>query len=434
MFTSRGVLLYNVLNLAECVVGGEALKILYFSQFYSPEHIAPAFRAEENARAWAAMGHEVTVFTGYPNYPRGEIFPGYQVKNLQIENLDGVKVARSRICARNNRTMGGRIQGALTFLFWGLWNTAFRGKRIGRGFDIVLGTSGTIFAAVLGWLYAAPRRIPFLLELRDISYLQLQITGRSPKSLPVWVMRFLELFLCRRAKQVVVVTQGFREVLIREGIAPEKIAVITNGVDVQLHPRQAPAGFTLSYFGTLGISQDITATIPYARAMAEVIPDFTYLIIGDGAQAAQIAAAAAGHPFVRTLPGMAAGELEPYYDTTELSVVTLKKDDAFRHTLPSKLFQVMGRGIAVLFIGPEGEASRLVRQYQAGIALTGTPQEDLAQLAALVSRPDFRARLAAMGQNGAKAVQAHYSRARLARVYLDLLEKVGKGNGHPAVG
>ena len=43
------------------------MRILYFSQFYTPESIAPSFRAAENSKIWTNSGHEVTVFTGYPN-------------------------------------------------------------------------------------------------------------------------------------------------------------------------------------------------------------------------------------------------------------------------------------------------------------------------------------------------------------------------------
>ncbi len=404
------------------------MKILYFSQFYKPEYIAASFRAEENARAWVKMGHDVTVFTGYPNYPKGEIFPGYEVKGIEVETIDGVKVVRNRTAAKSNRTMGGRLKGALTFFGNGLWNTVFHSKKIGKGYDVVLGTSGIIFAAVLAWIYAFFRRIPFVFELRDISWLQLQAGGKGPKSLSVKLMRFLELFLCRRAKQVVAVTNGFRDVLAQNGIPAEKIHVITNGVDVTPRPRQAGSGFTLSYFGTLGVSQNILATLPYAQVLRDAIADFTYLLIGDGAQAAEIAQGIAGRPYIQLLPGMASDALENYYGHTQLSLVTLKKDGSFRHTLPSKLFQIMGRGIAVLYIGPEGEAADTVRRYDAGIVLTGTVEEDLQALKALVSQPDFRERLAQMGKNGAAAVAEHYNRTRLAQRYAALLEEVAHGN------
>ena len=45
-----------------------------------------------------------------------------------------------------------------------------------------------------------------------------------------WLER-LELFLYRKAAGVVSTTQAFRHNLVERGIDPEKIAVITNGVD-----------------------------------------------------------------------------------------------------------------------------------------------------------------------------------------------------------
>lgn len=402
------------------------MKILYFTQFYKPESIAAAFRAEENARAWVRDGHDVTVFTGYPNYPKGEIFPGYQPKLFTQEEMDGVRVLRSKLCAASSRTMIKRMGNALSFFFFGLVNTVFNSKKIGKGFDVVLGTSGIIFAAVLGWFYAATRKLPFVFEIRDISYLQLQVTGRSEKSLAVRLMKWMELFLCRRAKHVVVVTEGFKDVLVSEGIPQEKITVITNGVDVPEQERRQPEGFTLSYFGTLGVSQNIMDTFPYANGVHNRCPNFTYLLIGDGAQKQTIQSALeqGEYPFVKMLPGMDSQALESYYLDTELSVVTLKKDDNFRHTLPSKLFQIMGRGIAVLFIGPEGEAARIVREHDAGIALTGTVEEDLAQLESFFARPDWRQELTHMGERGRNAVQLKYSRSKLAKKYAAVLEQV----------
>ena len=43
---------------------GNNMRILYFSQFYTPESIAPSFRATENSKIWTNSGHEVTVFYG----------------------------------------------------------------------------------------------------------------------------------------------------------------------------------------------------------------------------------------------------------------------------------------------------------------------------------------------------------------------------------
>ena len=108
------------------------------------------------------------------------------------------------------------------------------------------------------------------------------------------------------------------------------------------------------------------------------------------------------------------------------SVITLRKSENFRYTIPSKLFQVMGRGIAILFIGPDGESAEIIRKYNAGIALTGSKEEDLAKLQEFFSKEDWHKQLKLMGDNGRKAVEEHYSRTKLAEDYISVLDAARK--------
>lgn len=208
------------------------MKILYFTQFYIPESIAPAFRATENSKIWYKMGHDVTVFTGYPNYPTGKIFPGYDPELLKEETIDGVRVLRSKLVAVPNTSMTNRLKNALSYFFYGWINIHFRKSIIGKNYDVVLGTSGVIFNALLAEIYAAIIHTPFVFEIRDITWLQMIATGKSVKNIGVRGMRSLELYLCKKAKKIVVVTNGYKKVLSENGIEKNKIEVITNGVDI----------------------------------------------------------------------------------------------------------------------------------------------------------------------------------------------------------
>jgi colanic acid biosynthesis glycosyl transferase WcaI len=49
------------------------VKILYVSQYFSPEMGAPAARASELASHWARAEHNVSVLTGFPNHPTGVV-------------------------------------------------------------------------------------------------------------------------------------------------------------------------------------------------------------------------------------------------------------------------------------------------------------------------------------------------------------------------
>ncbi|MEE3332268.1 MAG: glycosyltransferase WbuB, partial [Myxococcota bacterium] len=50
------------------------MKILFLTHYFPPEVNAPASRTHEHARRWAADGHDVTIITGVPNHPKGELF------------------------------------------------------------------------------------------------------------------------------------------------------------------------------------------------------------------------------------------------------------------------------------------------------------------------------------------------------------------------
>ena len=72
------------------------MKILVVCQYYAPE----PFRIPDLCRSLVQRGHQVTVVTGTPNYPEGEIYPGYEKGKYRDEVLDGVRVHRCPIAPR----------------------------------------------------------------------------------------------------------------------------------------------------------------------------------------------------------------------------------------------------------------------------------------------------------------------------------------------
>ena len=67
------------------------LRILILSQWYPPE---PALLIQELAKTLQEKGHEVTVLTGFPNYPSGKLYPGYRLRWLQREKQEGIPLVR----------------------------------------------------------------------------------------------------------------------------------------------------------------------------------------------------------------------------------------------------------------------------------------------------------------------------------------------------
>ena len=72
------------------------MKILVVCQYYYPE----PFRLPDICSAMVQLGHDITVVTGTPNYPEGEIYPGYEKGARSDEIIDGVKVHRCPLIPR----------------------------------------------------------------------------------------------------------------------------------------------------------------------------------------------------------------------------------------------------------------------------------------------------------------------------------------------
>ena len=70
------------------------MKVLVISQYYYPE----PFKIHEICEELVKRGHEVTVITGQPNYPDGDLIEGFP--NQQI--LNGVEVIRTDIVLRGH--------------------------------------------------------------------------------------------------------------------------------------------------------------------------------------------------------------------------------------------------------------------------------------------------------------------------------------------
>ena len=404
------------------------MKILYFSSFYFPENIAGAFRATEHAKAWSEAGHDVTVFTGWPNYPTGRLFDGYEMTRLGEEIVGSVRVLRSASEILPNTSFYNRIKGGVSFVACGWRNCMPKRSAVGSDYDVVLATSGTVFAAWLGAQYARRKHIPLVMEFRDLTWRQMVATGGSERDPKIRAMRALELGMCTKAKRVVALTEGFRRELVSQGVPEEKLVVVPNGADLVPCAHDWGGRLRLGYFGTMGISQDVQRTLDLAASLHRDGLLESYALIGEGAARAsvEVALASGAYPFAELSHGVPKDDLEPWYGQVHMTVVSLQRSESFSETIPSKIFQSFARGTPVLFVGPEGEAARLVRESGGGLALCGNDVENAEAFRAFVSSGDLAVRLADMGARAKELMGRNYTRQILADRMLRVLEDASR--------
>lgn len=404
-------------------------RILFFSQFYAPESIAPAFRATEHAERWVAEGADVTVFTSWPNYPTGRLFDGYEMEQLGEEEIGGVRIFRSGSSLHPNTSLLKRVHSGLSLVANGLRNLGRRSP-VGSAYDVCLVTCGTVFFAWLGVHWARRNGVPYVIEFRDLTWRQLMATGSTRDDPKVRAMRRLELSFCRRAARVVVLTEGFKRDLVAEGVPVHSIDVVPNGADLVDCSHSFRAPLRLGYFGTIGLSQDVPRTLRYVAVLATKGLISSYTVVGEGAARSEAESAASSCPdgLVTFLDGMPKDDLEALYASVDMTIVSLRKDSSFDGTVPSKIFQSLARGVPVLYIGPEGDAAEVVRASGGGVALCGDEKNDLSDLETFASRLDLPDVLEVMSSSAISYMEANRTRGRMADRLLAVLEDVATQN------
>ena len=139
------------------------MKILFLSHYYKPEGNAPATRVSALCERWAKAGHSVTVVTCAPNVPNGVVYPGYANRWKSVETVEGVKVVRVWTHLAANRGAFRRMLNFASYFLSATWR-ALREPRP----DVVVATSPQIFCGYAGVWVKRLRRVPLVVEIRDI--------------------------------------------------------------------------------------------------------------------------------------------------------------------------------------------------------------------------------------------------------------------------
>jgi colanic acid biosynthesis glycosyl transferase WcaI len=404
------------------------VRILYLSQYFPPEMGAPAARVSELSREWARLGHQVTVLTGFPNHPTGIVHEGYRGELWRREEVDGVTVVRAPIYAAPNK---GVVKRSLSYVSLAA-SSALLGPWLAERPDVIIATSPQFLTGLCGLWLSGLLRAPFVFEVRDLWPRSIVEVGALPKGHPVIRgLERLERLLYRRADRIVVVTESFVDEIAALGIPREKLRVVTNGVDLQLfrpedrrEARRAlglpEEGFVASYVGTHGMAHGLSTAVQAARLLEaraqQGVPGITLLFVGEGAEKARLRAEARDLKSVLFWDQRPREEVAKVLAASDVCLVLLKDAPLFRTVIPSKIFECMGAGRAILST-VQGESQRILEAAGAGVF---SPPEDAAALAAalegLARDPQG---LEAKGERGRAHVEQHYSRPALARRYLE---------------
>ncbi len=401
------------------------MRVLVVCHYFPPEIGAPQARVSELARAWSEASDEVTVLTGMPNHPTGVVPARYRRRLRLQETVDGYRVVRTWLYATPNTGMLKKTLGHLSFML-----TSFvLGLGPSGQADVVVVSSPTFFSVFSAWALSRCKRAALVVEVRDLwpaIFVELGVLCSPPL---IRLLETLELRAYRAAAGVVVVTEGFRDNLVRRGVPAAKVHVIPNGADLERFRSQpfepgarqelgARAEDTLVlYIGAHGISHGLEAVADAAAKLAGEPVHFAF--VGDGAAKDRLEARVRDLSLsnVTLLPGVARQEVPRLLAAADICLVPLRDVPLFSSFIPSKMFEYMAASKAVIG-SVRGEPARIL---EAAGAVVVEPEDPTALADAVQDLAADPARRAAMGRRGQDYVGEHFDRTTLAQRYRAIL-------------
>jgi glycosyltransferase involved in cell wall biosynthesis len=421
------------------------LHVAYLVQQFPPEVGAGPARVTEMATRWQAAGAKVTVITGFPSrslpgraYGAGD--PAYRGRLRLEEDWNGIRVLRSWLYATSKAGLARQVTNNVTFM---LSSALHALARLGP-VDVLIASEPPLFPHVAGAWVSAARRIPLVLEVRDLwpDYLVgLGVVGKG--SLPARLLFRLERRLLKRADSVVAVTDSFRRRIITKGVPATRVHVIPNGVELEQYApsdepppldamRRREGEFIAGYLGTFGVGQDLTTIVAAAQLLASEDPSIRFVLVGDGLEQQRVRdrARALNLTNLEICPPLHKDLTRAFYNACDVCLVPLAPVEIFQETVPSKMFEIMACERPVL-ASLAGEGQRIVEESGGGVV---APPGDARALADALKRLKAMSPStgASMGRNGREYVARHYARGVLADRYLEILAAVARKRPSPA--
>ncbi|MFC4147604.1 glycosyltransferase family 4 protein [Micromonospora mangrovi] len=396
------------------------MKIGILSYHFPPE---PAFIPGSLAEELAARGHEVRVLTGFPDYPGGQVYPGWRQRWRHQTRSERLTVRRVPRYAGGDGSTGARMASWLSFA----GSVALAGRRYLRDVDALYVFQLPPLTFASAGLLRLLGRVPTVLHVQDVWSEESAVGDGDPRG---WSGRLGATLrrLYREVDGIAVSAPSMRGLVVDGGADPRRVRVVLNWTDERIfHPARPGAAArrlvrrdgrcVVMHAGTIGMRQGLETAV---RAAAALEDRLDLVLVGSGAQERRVRGLAAElrAENVRFVERRSPADMPQLYAAADYQLVMLRDLPELRGTVPGKLQAALACASPVV-ASAAGDTVALVERARAGLSC---PPEDWAALADrlwLASAIPAAAR-AEMGQRGRDA----YLREMSLRAGVDQIEQM----------
>lgn len=392
------------------------MHVLVITQYFWPED----FRINDLVEGLLERSYKVTVLTGQPNYPQGQLAAGYRWNGPCTEDYHGASVIRAPLITRGN-SKGLRL--AINYLSFAMMATIVGLIRCRDHYDAIFVFQPSpvtvgIPARILSWIKGAP----IFFWVQDLWPESLSATGAVKNQKILRVVAGLVRWIYRGCTVVLTQSEAFRRPLINMQVPSDRIVYFPNSAEALYQPfpqgarwsgAALPEGFRVMFAGNMGAAQSLDTIVDAADLLRDNT-EIQWIIVGDGRKREWVANEVkrrglencvhlmGRHP-VATMPS--------WFAQADVMLASLSKDPIFRMTIPAKVQSYFACAKPII-AAIDGEGARVVEEAGAGISIPSENAQALAD-AVLTMMQQSEEERREFGERGLTYFKNHFERGLL---------------------
>ena len=403
------------------------MHILLIHQAFASLNEPGGTRHHEFARFLAKQGHQVSIIASPVSYLTGK---DAQSQQVEIEMEGKISIYRAYTYPSLHKSFIHRLFSYFSFMI----SSFFISMKI-KNVDIVWGTSPPIFQSFTAWLVSKLKRVPFLLEIRDLWPAFAVAVGVLKNKVLINLSLWLERFLYHHADGIIVNSPGYIEHVQLKG--GQNVTLIPNGSDttaftpantVQIRKELGWTDkFVLLYAGAHGMSNDLPVVLQAAK-LIEKHDDIKIAFIGDGKEKSNLITLAeslrlSNAEFLNPVPK---NKIAEYLQASDICIAILKPIELYKTTYPNKVFDYMAAGKPII-LAIDGVIREVVESADCGIFCE--PGDPHAIANAVLEMHSNRNGLVKIGKRGKVYLEQNFNRMIIAKDFTDMIKEIAGSNG-----
>ena len=403
------------------------MHILLIHQAFASLNEPGGTRHHEFARFLAKQGHQVSIIASPVSYLTGK---DTQSQKVEIEMEGKISIYRAYTYPALHKSFIHRLFSYFSFMI----SSFFISMKI-KNVDIVWGTSPPIFQSFTAWLVSKLKRVPFLLEIRDLWPAFAVAVGVLKNKVLINLSLWLERFLYHHADRIIVNSPGYIEHVQLKG--GQNVTLIPNGSDttaftpantIQIRKELGWTDkFVLLYAGAHGMSNDLPVVLQAAK-LIEKHDDIKIAFIGDGKEKSNLITLAESLRLsnVEFLNPVPKNKIFEYLQASDICIAILKPIELYKTTYPNKVFDYMAAGKPII-LAIDGVIREVVESADCGIFCEPGNPDAIAN--AVLEMHSNRNGLVKIGKRGKVYLEQNFNRMMIAKDFTDMIEEIARSNG-----